>query len=78
MYSANYCIKKDAVNVLTTHLMVISFIANSAYVGVLQVIPIKDPVVLSKIHQTYRIGYLKVSLFNFYCKSSFGFTCMSC
>lgn len=25
-----------------------------------QAIPIKDPMVLSKIHQTYRIGYLKV------------------
>lgn len=52
------------------------FITNSAYVGVFQVIPIKDPVVLSKIHQTYRLGYLKVSLFNSYCKSSFGFNCM--
>lgn len=25
----------------------------------IQAIPIKDPLALSKIHQTYRIGYLK-------------------
>lgn len=37
-------------------------IAYSAYMGVFQAIPIKDTEVLSKIRQTYRIGYLKVSL----------------
>jgi protein phosphatase-4 regulatory subunit 3 len=30
-----------------------------------EAIPIKDPLVLSKIHQTYRIGYLKVGSHNF-------------
>lgn len=38
------------------------YIASSSNV-VFQVVPIKDPVVLSKIHQTYRVGYLKVSVF---------------
>lgn len=27
-----------------------------------QVVPIRDPVILSKIHQTYRIGYIKVEI----------------
>lgn len=34
------------------------------YFGCAQAIPIKDPMVLSKIHQTYRVGYLKVWLFD--------------
>jgi hypothetical protein len=28
----------------------------------LQAVPIRDPAILSKIHQTYRIGYIKVVL----------------
>ena len=33
---------------------------NNWYISTLQVIPIKDPQVLSRIHQSYRIGYIKV------------------
>lgn len=35
-----------------------------AVVMSVQAIPIKDPVVLSKVHQTYRIGYMKVLPFD--------------
>lgn len=38
-----------------------------------QAIPIKDPLVLSKIHQTYRIGYLKVGSHTFVISNSYPF-----
>ncbi|XP_073053649.1 uncharacterized protein [Primulina eburnea] len=34
-------------------------ISNSAHMSLFQAIPIKDPVVRSKVHQTYRVSYLK-------------------
>lgn len=53
-----------------------SFVANSDIMGMFQAIPIKDPVVLPKIHQTYRVAYLKVILYCFLCRSCSSFTCI--
>lgn len=40
-----------------------------------QAVPIRDPAILSKIHQTYRIGYIKVGLMLYLSHSrSFNFT----
>lgn len=35
------------------------------FCSVKQAVPIRDPVILSKIHQTYRIGYIKVSVMSY-------------
>ena len=40
------------------------FIADTCSTPLFKAIPIKDPHVLSKIHQTYRVGYLKVCFLN--------------
>lgn len=45
---------------LLSHTVDIAFTSGCYLVK--QAVPIRDPVILSKIHQTYRIGYIKVSV----------------
>lgn len=48
---------------LWAHAVEVLFI--EGFCSVKQAVPIRDPVILSKIHQTYRIGYIKVSVMSY-------------